>query len=177
MKRGKALVIKSTERDYRVLDASRRPVPGVFTRDEAVAKAKAEEAWMKEQGFPRGTKHYVIYQPTGENVPFEGAVMAKRRRRRVNFGAPPSVHAKRAKWLWANLRQKSETARAQAEAGKCDLALLNYEDAVYYRGALDEQLSSIGRHRYAFERAMGHGSDLRRAQIAARKALEMHCGR
>jgi hypothetical protein len=40
-------------------------------------------------------------------------------------------------------------------------------------------LASIGQPRYAFERAMGHQGPgtLRRGQIAARKALEIHCGR
>jgi len=106
--------------------------------------------------------------------------MAKRRRKRqASLGSPPSAHAKEAKWYWRNLEQKAKTAQRMAVAGKCDLALFNYEDVVYYRGALDAHLKSIGTHRYAFERAMGHQGPrtLRREQIAARKALELHCGR
>jgi hypothetical protein len=93
------------------------------------------------------------------------------------LGSLPSAHAKRAKWLWRNLEQKATTARAMAVSGKCDLATFAYEDVVYYRGALDEQLQAIGKHRYAFERAMGHGGTNRRLQIAARHALEANCGR
>jgi hypothetical protein len=170
MKRGKALVIKSTERDYRVLDASRRPIPGMFTRDEAVARAKADEAWMKEQGFPRGTKHYVIYQPTGENVPFEGAMMAKRRRRRVNLRSATSQHRESFREMLASVQKTVRHAEANAHAGaSCEIRFDNIVTAERRLAeAAAERGASSGRYArgkskthdafYAFDRRIGEMS-------------------
>jgi hypothetical protein len=99
----------------------------------------------------------------------------KRKRRRVNLGSPPSAHAKRARKLNAEILRHAKAAQESAKAAKCPRAQEQYEDALATRGEYWGHLRSIGRHEIAFRRAVS--TEAPRAIIAARKALEQHCGR
>jgi hypothetical protein len=103
--------------------------------------------------------------------------MAKRRRKRkANLGSPPSAHVKRVKRLMHDVIHYSEQAETAARAGKCDLAATHYENSVYRLGELHAHMGSIGKHEQLVRSKMRTNMPLR-AQIAARKALEAHCGR
>lgn len=102
--------------------------------------------------------------------------MAKRRKRRVNLGSAPSVHAKRARRLIHAVTNAAESAERLAGQGKCNVAQNAYENSLYHTGEYRGHADSIGKHGKAFSKA-AHFNLALRAQIAARKALEMHCGR
>lgn len=100
----------------------------------------------------------------------------KQRGRRVSLGNPPTIHAKRARWLAGQLRSKAHVVQTQAAVNRCDLATFAYDDVLRARAALDENLHAIGQHGRKYAEAL-KSVDLRRMEIAARKALETHCGR
>jgi hypothetical protein len=100
----------------------------------------------------------------------------KTRKRKVNLGSPPSMHAKRVRRLIYDVMHSAEQAQAFAKAGKCGVAQSHYEDAVYQSGELHAHMRSIGRHEYAVSKA-ARPNLAARAKIAARKVLETHCGR
>ena len=100
----------------------------------------------------------------------------KTRKRKVNLGSPPSAHAKRVRRLIQDVVSEAAQAESFAKAGKCSVAQLHYEDAVYRSGELHAHMRSIGRHEYAVSKA-ARPNLAARAKIAARKALEAHCGR
>jgi hypothetical protein len=103
--------------------------------------------------------------------------MAKRRRKpRTNLGSPPSAHVKRIKRLIFDITHEAEQAASLAKAGKCTSAQLHYEDAVYRTGELHAHMGSVGKHEYLV-RKVAQPNLPTRAKIAARKALEAHCGR
>jgi hypothetical protein len=104
--------------------------------------------------------------------------MAKRRKRktRTNLGSPPSVHTKRVRRLMHDITHYSERAETLAKEGRCDLAASNYEDSIYALGSFHAHMSSIGKHEQPVRGKARTNMPLR-AQIAARKALETHCGR
>lgn len=104
------------------------------------------------------------------------ATKQRRRKTRTNLGSSPSVHAKRVRRLIHDVTRHAEEAERFAKAGKCDVAQLHYEDAIYRTGELHAHLNSIGRHEYAVRKAAQPNLPAR-AKIAARKALETHCGR
>jgi hypothetical protein len=102
--------------------------------------------------------------------------MAKRRKRKVNLGSAPSVHLKRVKRLMHDISYAAERAEESAKGGKCNLAQSQYEDSIYSLGAFHAHMQSIGKHEQLV-RKHARTNLPHRAQIAARKALEMHCGR
>ena len=102
--------------------------------------------------------------------------MAKQRKRKVNLGSAPSVHVKRIRRLIFDVTHEAERAESLAKAGKCALAQLHFEDAIYRTGELHAHMGSVGKHEYAVRKAAQPNLPAR-AKIAARKALEAHCNR
>jgi hypothetical protein len=100
---------------------------------------------------------------------------ANKRQRRLNLGSPPSAHVKRIRRLIFDVTHNAEQAESLAKAGKCALAMFHFEDAIYRKGELVAHMDSVGKHAYAVRKAVS--TKAARAQIAARKALETHCGR
>ena len=100
----------------------------------------------------------------------------KTRKRKVNLGSPPSTHAKHVRRLIHAVTHSSELAKRFAVAGRCTVAQHHYEDAILHTGELYAHLYSVGKHEDAV-RSASKSNLATRAKIAARKALETHCGR
>ncbi len=118
MKRGKPLI---DTRQYCVINPTGQRERGNFTREEAIAQAKRKEQELKEWGYPR-TKHRVVYAPTGEDIHFEGVkdkTMAKRRKRRVNFGASKTQHLSNLERVLNEGRQKVSYGSNAVKRGEC----------------------------------------------------------
>ena len=75
-----------------------------------------------------------------------------------------------------DVTHSSERAEELAKTGKCANAALSYEDSMYSLGELHAHMQSIGKHEQLVRSKARTNMPLR-AQIAARKALETHCGR
>jgi hypothetical protein len=99
--------------------------------------------------------------------------MAKRRRKtRTNLGAPPAAHAKALRRHLRSWGENADRVQELAKAGKCHLAQMHYEDAHFDEGAARAERDGIGRH----GKKLNITPNMRKT-IAARKALETHCGR
>jgi hypothetical protein len=106
--------------------------------------------------------------------------MAKRRkRRRVSFGDPPLVHTKRLRKLipqYGRLAKEAARRAAEGTSAACSLAQTLFEDAHRLRGQVQAHMDSLGsKRKFAIQRI--NLTDHARAMVAARKALENHCGR
>jgi hypothetical protein len=101
--------------------------------------------------------------------------MAKRRRRKtkVSLGSAPLAHAKQLRKDLIHFKQASELALDLATRGKCNRAQQAYENANYQEGRVNAHRESIRGGKQLRINITPH----HRLMIAARKALESHCGR
>jgi hypothetical protein len=102
--------------------------------------------------------------------------MAKRRRRRAILGSPPTRHAHQLRKALQHLNTSLENTIRNAQQGKCAFAQEQFEEAHRWLGREEAHVESVGPHRLFLERRVNLAVP-RRKVIAARKALEAHCGR
>jgi hypothetical protein len=86
------------------------------------------------------------------------------------------VHAKALRKAIQHYKRSADAALRAAQAGRCLVAQEDFEEAHRMRGHVEAHMDSLGgKRRFAAKTVNLTG--VARTMIAARKAIEAHCGR
>ena len=136
------------------------------------------EATAQAQALPPGLDSGLPHEVHLDEAPraLRKVNMAKRRKRRVSLGDPPRVHARALRKAIQHYRQSADSALRAAQGGRCLIAAEDFEEAHRWRGYVQAHSDSLGSKRRFAARTVNL-TPIAQMMIAARKAMEVHCGR